>query len=221
MKQLFIMLVLDGGCRVAVAFYGGGGDAASAGQEVRNHWTTLYHTTAQYHRNHTLPLCRSGRYHVIPQVYCTVNKKIPKLYHNVCFILYHIWPRGQKASGWPALPSLNLEQIFLFLSFIENIRPAPNLPHVSFRIAVDWWHPNNGHCINLSFASLLRPREAWCVLCKITTLKLWKYALSPSSVASQQICREGKQRWSICPESHFRSWQRFSCPQWRALLFCI
>ena len=37
MKQLFIMLVLDGGCRVAVAFYGGGGDAASAGQEVRNH----------------------------------------------------------------------------------------------------------------------------------------------------------------------------------------
>ena len=56
--------------------------------------TTLYHCvnqvdTMSYHRYTVY-----GEY-----------KKIPKLYHNVCFILYHIWPRGQKASGWPALPS--------------------------------------------------------------------------------------------------------------------
>ena len=52
-------------------------------------------TRTQYHRNHTLPLCRSGRYQVIPQVYCTANKKIPKLYHNVCFILYHMAKRSE------------------------------------------------------------------------------------------------------------------------------
>ena len=62
LSPIMMMLVVAGGCRVAVAFYVGGGDAASAGQEVRNH---------------TLPMCCYNNL-----INCTTQKPIGQKPHS-------------------------------------------------------------------------------------------------------------------------------------------